>query len=457
MSLKEKPLSSWKEIAAYLGCDERTCLRWEKRFALPVHRLQDDKGKSHVFAYEAELDQWLRGRKHPPGGDLPSGQEASRSPRPARRTLGLWPILALVVGLTLIIYLILSARARVDKAQPADFRIEGSKLIIVDDRANEIWRYETGLRDLISEAEYRLHFQTRSIGPQGSRSAPYLLIRDINNDRRKEVLFSTQTQANFSRGKVLCFDHRGRVLWSHDVGREMVFGRTSYPPIYGVQAMDVFPRDDGRGDWVLVIAYQHPEFPTYALMLTTEGKPFGEYWNSGRLSDYVCLDIDGDARRELVLAGTNNEYLKACLAVIEPESARGGSPQTGDYRSDELAPGSEEYYLLFPRTPVDKLADVREAFDLLDVFGGNRLIVRALSSSLFYRLDFRLVLETLIFSDTFWRKYRRFQEEGRLPAGKIDAERLRRELSSGILYWDGEGWVSSPTRNKRNEPLSDSR
>jgi hypothetical protein len=30
--------TSWKEIAVYLSCDERTCLRWEKKLGLPVHR-----------------------------------------------------------------------------------------------------------------------------------------------------------------------------------------------------------------------------------------------------------------------------------------------------------------------------------------------------------------------------------------------------------------------------------
>lgn len=52
-------LSSWKEIAAYLDVDERTCRRWEKKFDLPIHRL-DKTPKSRVFAYKEELDGWLQ-------------------------------------------------------------------------------------------------------------------------------------------------------------------------------------------------------------------------------------------------------------------------------------------------------------------------------------------------------------------------------------------------------------
>jgi len=32
-------LRSWKEIAAYLGCDIKTCGRWEKEADLPIRRI----------------------------------------------------------------------------------------------------------------------------------------------------------------------------------------------------------------------------------------------------------------------------------------------------------------------------------------------------------------------------------------------------------------------------------
>src|SRR5712672_1398726 len=54
-------LESWKEIAAYLGRDVTTVRRWEKREALPVHRLHHSKLGS-VYAYTTELDAWRNGR-----------------------------------------------------------------------------------------------------------------------------------------------------------------------------------------------------------------------------------------------------------------------------------------------------------------------------------------------------------------------------------------------------------
>ena len=54
-------LASWKEIAACLGKAERTVKRWEKERGLPAHRLQGS-GHASVYAYTAELNEWLKSR-----------------------------------------------------------------------------------------------------------------------------------------------------------------------------------------------------------------------------------------------------------------------------------------------------------------------------------------------------------------------------------------------------------
>jgi TolB-like protein len=51
-------LGSWKEIAAFFDCDERTLRRWEKQRGLPVHRVPGGSG-GKVFAYTDELSAWL--------------------------------------------------------------------------------------------------------------------------------------------------------------------------------------------------------------------------------------------------------------------------------------------------------------------------------------------------------------------------------------------------------------
>jgi hypothetical protein len=59
-------LQSWKEISEYLRKDVSTLIRWRKGRSLPVYSVPGGK-RQGVFAYKAELDQWLR------SGDRGSG------------------------------------------------------------------------------------------------------------------------------------------------------------------------------------------------------------------------------------------------------------------------------------------------------------------------------------------------------------------------------------------------
>lgn len=67
-------LDSWKEIARYLGHDERTVRRWEAEGFLPVHRVRGTR-RSAVFAFRGEIDAWLRGQR----GGQPGGNGATES------------------------------------------------------------------------------------------------------------------------------------------------------------------------------------------------------------------------------------------------------------------------------------------------------------------------------------------------------------------------------------------
>src|ERR1035438_733719 len=55
-------LDSWKEIAAYLGKVERTVKRWDAGRGLPIHRVPGG-GRASVYAYTADLDEWLKSTK----------------------------------------------------------------------------------------------------------------------------------------------------------------------------------------------------------------------------------------------------------------------------------------------------------------------------------------------------------------------------------------------------------
>jgi hypothetical protein len=51
-------LSSWKEIAHYVGKGVRTVQRWEREAGLPVRR-EHGEGKGKVLAFPEEIDGWM--------------------------------------------------------------------------------------------------------------------------------------------------------------------------------------------------------------------------------------------------------------------------------------------------------------------------------------------------------------------------------------------------------------
>jgi hypothetical protein len=51
-------LSSWKEIASFLGKGVRTVQRWESSLGLPIHRPSGNRGV--ILAYPAEIDAWCQ-------------------------------------------------------------------------------------------------------------------------------------------------------------------------------------------------------------------------------------------------------------------------------------------------------------------------------------------------------------------------------------------------------------
>jgi hypothetical protein len=52
-------LTSWKEIAQYMGKGVRTVQRWEECFGLPVRRLNTNSHHA-VLAVPEEIDAWVR-------------------------------------------------------------------------------------------------------------------------------------------------------------------------------------------------------------------------------------------------------------------------------------------------------------------------------------------------------------------------------------------------------------
>ncbi len=436
---RENLLSSWKEIAAYLDCDIRTCQRWEKKFRLPVYRV-DEESKSRVYAYKDELDEWLK-----------SGNNKNSSPSKAKsqklkqqiRLLVLLPLI--IVGGFIIYFLFLKTSI---SPIPSDFRIQNSNLIILNEDGKELWRYDTGLENLVSEEEYRQHFQFKKTREDGmGRSLPHLIIKDINNDNLAEVLFSTQTQNEFGEGKLICFNHKGDLLWDFETGRELKFGQKVYSGDYRIFGFDVCDLDHDERLETVLISEQFPDFPTQLVVLTSNGEKIGEYWNSGRLMDLAFVDLDEDGRKEILVGAMNNEYARPSLIIFDVLSIRGSSPQKKNfYKCIDLEAGTEKYYILFPQVDIALLDALMESLSRIDVLKNKRLAATASLCRIIYEFDFNLRLQNIRLTHGTQILHKKAVSEGKVTS--VLNEDYKNGLEKDFLYFDGEKWVLEPTRNK---------
>jgi hypothetical protein len=435
-------LSSWKEISEFLKCDVKTCRRWERSAGLPVHRVSD-LSKSRVFAYREELDAWVRKRA---AGGVPVRRPV---PRKSGRRLGLGLGLGLGVAALILVSIWVAFLRPGSHRLPVDFRIDRSELVMLDSKGREVWRYDTKLDNLEDDAAYRYSFQVKkpAVSNRG-RILSHLIIRDINNDQKPEVLFCERTQDDLNAGLLLCFDFRGRELWRFQAGKEMKYGSRIYSNdymIHGIEASDL----DGDGSLeVLAIAFQRPDWPTQLVLLDARGKTRGEYWHSGQLNDYAIVDLDKDGRKDIILAGVNNEYEKGCVVVFSADRIEGGSPQSKDeFTCPDLKPGSEKYYLLFPKTDVDLVQTIVEAVGRISLLSSEKLEAEMVHSGIYYILDFSFRVEDLIFSHSFIQMHREARRAGQV--GSVLDDKYREELIKGLLYYDGRGWTPTPTPVRR--------
>ena len=448
-----KLLRSWKEISTHLGVDERTCARWEQRFNMPVHRAAEAAGRSHVFAYADELDAWFRetfptsNGNSEAAGDRHFKKEArQRIPRYAGRIIAIAGLILVSASLAFLAFRGGWPFTKVP-AQPADFHIRGSMLIIVDVDGKELWRRDIGVDGLLEEAKYRLCFQTGPKDPPG-RDLPWLAIKDIDGDGNKEVLFAIKrTTGSFGEGTLVCFDSRGKERWRFAAGRPLTCRGRSFSRDYRIHGFSLEDSNkDGRQE-IFVIALQFPFEPCQMAVLDCRGNMTGEFWNAGHLTDIAFADIDADGREELLTTGVNNEYTGGCLAVFDPDDVSGTSPQGEKYRFEGLPEGSDRYYIDFPRS------DVSWAMSNVNVVIGNTSLevlsdghVRANAPpGLMYDFGAGMHCLTVDYGHSFKIKHDEFVAQGKVKSVLDGAyfEALRKSLR----YWNGTAWTHEPSMN----------
>lgn len=446
MSEREnRRLSTWKEIAAFLDCDVRTCLRWEKERGLPVHR-PEGGGKSRVYAWTGELDRWLKGNTN--GAQAPANPVSAFPSAPSARAGKMSPLLVAAAVIALAGLLYFGYRTIAFDRQPDDFHILGSKLQIVNKEGKPLWDFDTGLKKLQAEEDYRARFNRKTVEIEtGNFVPPVIVIRDIDGDGKTEVLFTPLTEGTSDAGWLWCFDFRGRLKWEpFRAGRELTFGTKTYPGDYWSQ-FDILDLVGDAREEILVISGQSPDWPTQVVLLNAEGKVLGEYWHSGRILDHLAIDTNNDGKKELVLCGTNNEYKRGMIAFFDPENLGGSSPNTGEFQNIALGRGTEKAYLLLPSTDIDPIDPTRDWLNYavnLDLRKNGWIFVLTRENQIYFDIDPQtLTCRSVGFTNAFRAFHKEAVKSGRVSSVLDDA--YLEKLRTSVEYWTGSEWTTTPS------------
>jgi hypothetical protein len=203
-----KRLTSWKEIADFLGITERTAQTWEKERGLPVHRQSGAHG--HVFALSEELEQWRKKAV----AHLCWYDNAS--------ILRLYAALGTVFSLILIGVLVGIFVSRNHKGLPAMFHLDYKTLIVTDASGRELWR--KSFEDTFEYARYT---------GVNAAAIPHIWFGHLDNAQKVDTLFIYYPTNREKNGTALyCFSQKGEEKWRFVPGRIVSDGGGSHSSAY---------------------------------------------------------------------------------------------------------------------------------------------------------------------------------------------------------------------------------
>lgn len=428
-------LDSWKAIAAYLGRDERTVQRWERKLALPVRRLPGGRGTS-VFAYAAELDAWLAANQpaanhitahaqtEEPHAAAPLESAASRK-RAAAAVLAVVGVAAGVIAWAVLPFGLEFSDLRVDMTGTALVAVAGGR---------EQWRHDfPGQRIEVPNERRRQPVDILESEPRAILTATALQI-------------ATRTEAVVS-GEVLALSPSGVLVHSFAFDDRLVFGGTDYGGPWGINDFRVDERANGRR--IAVVAHHFQWWPGIVTVLDADLQRLGTFVNAGWLERIHWLSGD-----RLVVSGFSNARDGGVVALLDAGALDGQSPEEpgSPYYCQSCGGARPLRYIVMQRSELNQVTGSRfnrARFEVHDKGITVRSYEVQLSDSdaadALYEFTPDLELRHASLSERYWEEHRALEAQGRINHARENCP--DRDGPRSILVWEqATGWRTVSAR-----------
>jgi hypothetical protein len=414
IELPEGELSSWKEIAAYLGVGVRTAQIWEQERGLPVSRLPGGRGR--VRATVAELAAWKdSGRAaSAPAEALVSTEAPGIFPSVRRgwlRPAGVSAAVLVAVLVAIALYF--------QPGLPVSFRLERDALIILDARGRVCWR--------------KVFPYTLIEAQSPEMASRFLWIGDLDGDGRNEILFAPHPLESTKREStpLICYSDRGVERWRYANQRRVHTSEEQFDPVYSVARYLVASLGKGQPNAIVVSSTHTIYYPCQVVLLTAQGQVLREYWHSGHLNYVQSADLDGDGKTEFYLAGINNARHAATVVILDRDhfSGAGQEPQAPQYQFLGFADGVDRARIILPRSCLNTSSNPYNPVATFSV-GPDEIVVQTAEligpgAGIFHHLSLDLQHYRAVLSDSYKIEHQRAVLEGRLQNCPPDSQALQ--------------------------------
>jgi hypothetical protein len=424
-------LTSWKEIASYVGRDVRTVLRWHKDRGLPVHRVPGGKGRS-VFAFTDELDAWLQGGRRKEDSS-PAGGSPAFGPR---RWRPIW--IAAAVAIALIVVAVLGATRERDRAI-ALVAVRAGALAAFNERGDELWAVP--LPD--SQA-------AQLVGPRGP------VFVDLDGDGNRDVLAALRLHPSQPRDILYAVDADGAVRWTRRLEDRLTFRSGQYGPPWVTE--DLLAYGSGS-DLRIAWAIHHTMWwPSMIAAFDARGTLVDRFVHGGWVT---ALEASRDGGH-LLAAGVSNRHDAAMLTVLDGRSPGGAPPEPEDspFACVDCPRRLPAKYFVIPRSELSRVAGRALLRQMIEIAPDGTIVLRIpqnphkSAAEAIYEFSSGFDLLRASLGDVYWDWHNALAS-----AGKVDheAERCSERAGLWIRVWDEpNGWrIQTPaTATATSVPVS---